>query len=123
MTDQFHTEDGGDSQPLPDNPELALFVAGLFQRLGGRLSINGGQRFAWRPEPVYFRLQGEGLPQLPDAQPHERFHSVGQWRGALKVADYWLSRLSAADKELVFTLFAPVGAGHPERFDFRERLP
>ena len=39
----------------------------------------------------------------------------------MKLAEYWLSRLSAPDKEYVFTLLGQT-ADLQEHFDFRERL-
>lgn len=122
MADESHSAASDQDQPLPDCPELALFVAGLFRRLGGQLSIDNGVRRVWKPEPAYFRLQGKDLPQLPGAALWEQFHSSDEWRGALKVAEYWLARLSEADKEFVFTLLAPVGVGGDRVFDFREQL-
>lgn len=122
MTDRTHTEHGEEGQPLPDFPDLALFVAGLFQRLGGRLQIYEGRRSVWRPEAAFFQIEGDGLPQMPNAKPHELFHSDAEWRGALKVVEYWLARLSSADKDLIFTFFASLRTGAPGKFDFRERL-
>jgi hypothetical protein len=120
MTDKSHTVGNPEDQLLPDCRELALFVAGLFQNLGGQLFIGDGRRSALRPEPAYFRLRSEDLPQLPNAEPWEQFHSAEEWRGALKVAEYWLTRLSAADKDFVFTLMAP--AFVDGNFDFREHI-
>ena len=122
MTEMFNTEDGYGGQPLPECPELALFVGNLYQMLGCKLTIQEGHRYAWRPEPAYFRMQGASLPQLPGAEPQERFHSADEWRGAVKLTDYWLSRLSPADKNLIFTLLAPVAVRAPGEFDFREHL-
>jgi hypothetical protein len=107
-------------KPLPDHPELALFVATLFQRLGGTLEIDErGGRHLCRPEER--RLRREGLPQLADAKPWEQFRSREEWEGAMKLAEYWLSRLSAPDKEYVFTLLGQTDDTH-QHFDFRERL-
>lgn len=122
MNNLPNTPDGGDGQPLPDCPELAMFVAGIFQRLGGRLAIDGGQHIRWRPEPAHFRIKGEELPQLPDAKPWEEFHSADEWRGALKVAEYWLTRLSPADRSFVYTYFAPTRTHAAGDFDFRDHL-
>jgi hypothetical protein len=106
---------------LPDHPDLALFVATLFQRLGGELEIDrNGRRHLCRPPED--RLRREGLPQLPDARPWESFQSLGEWEGAMKLSEYWLSRLSAADKEYVFTLLAPMPVDPRDGFDFRENL-
>ena len=107
-------------QPLPDCPEVALFIASLFQRLGGSLFAETGGLGAVIPEPIAFRMQGKQLPQMADAMPHEEFHSAGEWRGAMKLAHYWLSRLSAADQEFVATLFASVST--EANFDYRDFL-
>jgi hypothetical protein len=107
--------------PLPDHRDLALFVATLFQRLGGKLEIDSrGRRHTRRPGP--FRLREGGLPQLADAKPWERFHSVEEWEGAMKLAEYWLSRLSGPDREYVFTLLAPAELDAGGDFDFRDKL-
>jgi len=106
-------------EPLPDHPELALFVATLFQRLGGTLEIDRqGRRHAHRPEASRLRR----LPQLADAKPWEQFRSPEEWQGAMKLAEYWLNRLSAADREYVFTLLASPDLDPREHFDFREKL-
>jgi hypothetical protein len=105
-------------EPLPDKPELALFVATLFTRLGGRLEIDRrGRRRAIRPERFDFR--DRGVPQFGDASPHERFQSTEEWEGAMKLAEYWFNRLGAPDKEYVYMLLAPLELDHHEAFDFR----
>jgi hypothetical protein len=105
-------------EPLPDHPELALFVATLFQRLGGALEIDRtGRRHARRPDRD--RLHRDGVPQLAEARPWEKFRSSAEWEGAMKLAEYWLARLSAPDKEYVFTLLA---ATPSVAFDFRDQL-
>jgi hypothetical protein len=107
---------------LPDCPELALFVANAFQRLGGYLTTDSnGQRYAGRPECVRL-THPDGHPQLPEARPWEQFHSDDEWRGAIKLADYWLARLSRRDKDFVFTLCAPVCIDPHKSFDFRGHL-
>lgn len=106
--------------PLPENPDLALFVGTLFERLGGRLTIDAkGHRRACRPTAE--ELQS-GIPQLADAQSLERFHSVAEWRGAIKLAAYWVDRLGQADKERVYTLLAAVELDSEPDFDFRGQL-
>lgn len=107
--------------PLPDHPELALFVATLFQRLGGALTIDpDGGRHLRRPDASCFHLSA--VPQLAEAGPAERFRSPAEWEGAIKLAEYWLKRLSAPDKEYVFTLLAHTESGPHQDFDFRDRL-
>ena len=103
---------------LPDCPTFALIVAGAFRRLGGFLAVDSAGRamagLPMNPEP------GQ-RPQMPYARPSEQFHSDHEWRGAIKVAEYFLTRLSARDKALVFGLVDPVcDDGAP--FDFRDRL-
>lgn len=122
MTDSTNTQGGYRGQILPDCPELAIFVGQMYQMLGCRLTIQDGGRYAWRPEPAYFRMQGQGVPDLPGAEPWEQFLNPNEWRGAVKLVDYWLSRLSCADKEMIFTLLAPVAMRSPGDFDFREHL-
>jgi hypothetical protein len=104
--------------PLPDKAELALFVATLFTRLGGRLEIDRrGRRRALRPDRFHFHRGG--VPQFTDASPEERFKSAEEWEGAMKLAEYWFNRLGAPDKEYVYTLLAPLDLDHSEEFDFR----
>lgn len=108
-------------EPLSDHPDLALFVATLFQRLGGTLEIDAeGGRHTRRPDR--FRFHRGPVPQLADARPLERFRSPEEWEGAIKLAEYWLNRLSAPDKEYVFTLLAQPRLDPRDDFDFRERL-
>lgn len=109
---------GVEREPLPDHQDLSLFVATLFQRLGGRLEIDGAGRRRARRSVVGDRR--DDLPQLPQARAWERFRSCEEWEGAMKLAEYWLARLSDADREYVYTLLADT-ALDPET-DFRERL-
>ena len=111
-----------DVQPLPDSPDLALFLAGMVQRLGGFLSIDGGGRrsVGWPESPSLDCA--DGIPQMPNARPWQQFHSDEEWRGAMKLADYWLRRLSERDKELVFTLAAPICMDDRKPFDFRDHM-
>jgi len=74
------------SNPLPENPDLALFVGTLFKRLGGKLIIDGqGRRCARRPTATYAQSQ---IPQFAEAHSWERFRSVDEWRGAIKLAGH-----------------------------------
>lgn len=108
-------------QALPDQPDLALFVATVFQRLGGRFEIDEqGRRHTMRPS--WLSLREQPLPQLAQAMPDERFHSPEEWHGAMKLLEYWLERLSEADRERVFTALATVDISRTEGFDFRELL-
>lgn len=108
-------------EPLPDHPDLALFVATLFERLGGQLEIDEtGRREARRPDRGHLR-RGP-VPQLADAAPSERFRSLEEWEGAIKLTEYWLKRLSGADREYVFTLLGQAALDASNRFDFRDRL-
>lgn len=106
---------------LPDQPDLALFVARLFERLGGSLEIDErGRRHVVRPDVSRYR--GDALPQLAGARPWEQFRSPEEWSGAMKLAEYWLSRLGPADMEHVFTLLASVATEPNEQFDFRRMI-
>ena len=108
-------------ETLPDHRDLALFVATLFQRLGGTLAIDAeGGRYAQRP--AGYSLPRGAVPQLPDAKPSERFRSAEEWEGAIKLAEYWLNRLSGPDREYVFTLMAQPALNPREDFDFRDLL-
>lgn len=109
-------------QPLPNSPDLALFLAGLVQRLGGFLSIDasGRRSVGWPESPSLDCI--DGIPQMPNARPWQQFQNDEEWRGAMKLADYWLRRLSERAKELVFTLTAPVCTNARKPFDFRDHL-
>ena len=102
---------------LPDHPDLARFVATLFQRLGGRLEIDaGGRRIALLPD---FDRSWRAIPRLAGAQPSEQFRNEDEWRGAVKLVEYWLNRLSDRDRELVFTACAELRIDRGNSFDFR----
>ncbi len=122
MTTQPDKETAGKLQRLPDCPEVAFFIASVFVRLGGEMVTDSqGRRYSSRPVSLD-ECHPDGRPQLPEALPHERFHSDEEWNGAIKLADYWLNRLSDRDKEFVFTLCAPVRIDPRKPFDFRDRL-
>lgn len=107
---------------LPDCPEFALIVGGMFKQLGGALMMGSdGKRYASRPECPSL-LFPAGLPQMDGARPHEQFHSEAEWYGAMKLANFWLSRLSERDKELLFTLCASETLDTRRPFDFREHM-
>ena len=106
----------GDIERLPECPEFALIVGNTFKQLGGALMIGSdGKRFAMRPE-----YHPDGLPQMDGARPWEQFHSDAEWQGAMKLANFWLSRLSEQDRELLYAMFASVSTS--EGFDFRAQL-
>jgi hypothetical protein len=94
----------GSEQPrLPSDPTFALALAMLYRRLGGEFLISGNGRRGYY-QPCYGEC--DELPQLPDAEPDERFHSVDEWSGAAKLVRGLLRRLGDADSNLVFDLLA-----------------
>lgn len=106
-------------QPLDDHPELSLFMAMLYQRLGGRLEIDAqGRRKLSLPIP----LDAVDVPQLPDAGRGDRFRTIDEWRGATRLVEYYLSRLGPADKERVFSALAVTDTRGQPDFDFRAML-
>jgi hypothetical protein len=111
------------SRALPESSDIAGFCAMLFIKLGGTFAVgSNGVRYAGRPEPVLFRLQEKGLAQLPEPEPHERFHSSDEWRGAIKLLDYCLARMSQADQDFIYAAFASVAVDDRKPLDFREHL-
>lgn len=99
----------GTDNTLPENQSTAFFLALVFKRLGGSFTIgSNGQRYCGRPLGAFYRLKGEAFPQLPDAKPHERFHSEAEWQGALKLVDTLISRLAESDKQFIFDVLAPI---------------
>lgn len=91
---------------------MAIIVAALFRRLGGLLATGpDGKRqvsFPLDPDTAATDLIGpNGRPQLPGSHPSEQFRNDDEWRGAIKLARYWLDRLSDADKEWLFTFSPP----------------
>lgn len=108
------------ADPLADAPELAMFVATLFERLGGHFEIDAdGARRAVRPDRE--KVWNDGVPQFDDADEDERFASAAEWNGAIRMAEYWLNRLGVRDREMVFTALARTDeAAGP--FDFRTHL-
>lgn len=108
---------------LPDHPDLALFVATLFQRLGGTLAIDGdGRRQTQLPDFSAFQKVRRSKPMLPDARDGERFRNEDEWRGAIKLMNYWLSRLSVRDRDYIYTLCADLRVNLDEPFDFKQYL-
>lgn len=113
---------GTEVKRLPDCPEFALIIGSTFTQLGGSLTTGSdGKRYASRPECPSLPFPA-GMPQMDDARAHEQFHSEAEWYGAMKLANFWLSRLSERDKELLFTLCASESFDTRQPFDFRERL-
>jgi len=110
-----------DRDPLTDAPELALFVASLYTRLGGRLLIDAdGTRHSLRP--ARHDIWQDGIPQMENAAEEERFQSPAEWEGAIRLAEYWLHRLGRADRDYVFAALGETDAAEESEFDFREQL-
>lgn len=113
---------GRDKPSMPESPELAVFLVGVMQGLGCSFTIDstGRRAIGWPDSPSLDC--SDGIPQMFGAAPSQQFHCDDEWRGAVKLAHYWLQRLSARDKELAFTLAASVCADPRQHFDFREQL-
>lgn len=96
------------SDELPCHPQTAFFVGCLFLKLGGSFTIgSNGQRYVGRPTPALYRLNGEGLPQIPRTEPHEQFHSDDEWGGAIKLLDALIRQMDKDDRDFLFEVFAP----------------
>lgn len=96
---------GADEQPeeMPSVPSAAFLLGCVFKRLGGFFSIDSeGSRGMGRP---CYRA-GDELPQLPDADPCERFHSREEWAGAIKLVEGLIWRLSKEDRDFIFAALA-----------------
>jgi len=105
MADQPNSSARPSLHQLPDCPEIATVVAGTFHQLGGLLSIDSrGRRGSGRPE--YPSMDEGGIPQLDGANAYEQFHNDDEWLGAMKLLQYWLKRLSPADRDFVYGMFA-----------------
>lgn len=105
MADTISSMFGADEPPLdmPSNPMAAFYLGCVFRRLGGFFSIDSrGHRGMGRP---CFGHHDE-LPQLPNAEPHERFHSAEEWEGAIKLVDGLIDRLCKEDRDFIFAAFA-----------------
>lgn len=88
-------------------PSVSFAWALIFQQLGGSFGIDTeGRRYTRLPEPAFFRSRGEELPSVPDPLPHERFLNGDEYRGALKLMAGLLRRVSEADNELIYAMFA-----------------
>lgn len=123
MTRKSNSETHSENQPLPENPGAAIMVGMLFKRLGGSFTIGAdGRRWVGQQEPCAYRMRGEEYPQLPGAEPWEEFLSVEQWRGATRMLMYLLERLDPADKDYLFSVFAPIAVDDRDGFDFRKHM-
>ena len=120
MTDYVNTDSAKKFQRFPDNPDLALIVAMAYQKLGAQF-VMGHNQVRSVSIPMCTRLTG-GIPQMGGAQTHEKFYDDSEYRGAMKLLGYFFSRLSDADAEFVWTLFAPVRLLPDGDFDFRDHL-
>lgn len=106
----------------PDQPDLSMMAAALFQRLGGSFSISSeGKRYMCQPLPgMYDRLSQ--VPQLPSAVHRHRFESEAEWLGAMKLLSYCIEHASDTDRDLMFDVLAPIALDPRKSFDFREHL-
>lgn len=98
---------GTDQLPetLPPNPAGAMLLALTYIRLGGSFSISNGKRYMGE---TLFISADEGLPQLPDAEPHEQFHCAREWRGAIKLLNGLIRRFDRGDRDAIYTLLASI---------------
>ncbi|NCP11697.1 MAG: hypothetical protein GW859_07050 [Sphingomonadales bacterium] len=82
---------------------VPLLYGSLFEQLGGRFVIGtDGRRGRQVPEFDFC-----DLPQpLAEDAPHARFHSIDEWRGALKLVEIALDRLDADDRAMVYDAYA-----------------
>lgn len=81
----------------------AVMLGRQYQALGGSFVIGSdGKRGRSLPE-----LDQDELPQFaPDNQPHLRFQTVEQWRGAVKFVDALLCQLDDEARTLVYDSLA-----------------
>jgi hypothetical protein len=109
MRDLYETFAIAPPRNLPEAPEAANLIAGLFHMLGGTMTISEkGERRVIIPEPCSFVLNDRDLPSLPDAKPHERFLNGDEYRGAMKLVTGVLHRLHRNDQTFVYDAFAMV---------------
>lgn len=121
MTDRNDSPSNARRAEFPESCAVGMLCGCLYLQLGGSFTVSSrGQRYVGRPASAEFLAAG--MPQLPDAEPHEQFHSDAEWSGALKLLDYLIARLAPADKELVFGAFAPIAVDERQPLDFREHL-
>lgn len=123
MTSRSNTETAQERQRFPSSPDITALAGMLYQALEGILVLGAnGRRLRMQPEPGHFRVTNAGLPELPQAQPHETFLNGDEYRGAMKVLGYVIDRLSESDRELLFCAFADQVEPEADQFDFREML-
>jgi hypothetical protein len=123
MTDKVNTPNMDTGQRWTDSPEIALITAILYQKLGGDFSISSkGKRYAGRPMPYLFEELGKSLPQLPVDHVSGQFHSESEWHSAIKLPDCMLHKLSPNDRDLIYSVSAPVAFDDRKPFDFSEHL-
>ena len=91
---------------LPECPEAAVLLAGMFMRLGAHLIIDSkGDRRMILPEPCSF--EDRKLPEpVPNPKPHETFLNGEQYRGALRMLTAMMNRLHPTDSAFVYDAFA-----------------
>lgn len=122
MTTPTDTPKMDRGQPWPDTPEVATVAAMMYMQLGGQFIIHqDGGRSIGRWHPTRHGMMASGAFQLPDPDATERLESPEELRGAAKLLEYVLCRLSPADKELVFSTFG-TEEGIAQPFDFREHM-
>lgn len=119
MTDDVNTDCTGNFQKFPDSPELALICAMTYQKLGAQFVMFNHVRSI--SIPLCTHAIG-GMPQMKGARPHEKFYDDKEYRGAMKLLGYFVSRLSEADKEFVWTMLASDRLSPDGDFDFRDYL-
>src|SRR4051794_2784918 len=103
MADEQSSADSRELNRLPPDPQIAMMLACLYQRLGGDFSISSnGRRGYYKPLPNGF----DEIPQLSGMAPDELFRDEKEWAGAMKVIRALLKRLDDQDADFVFGLFA-----------------
>lgn len=94
------------SHELPSNAGMALSLGLIFKRLGGSFSIaSTGKRYVGRP---FVCEHEDAIPQLPAVAPHERFLTLDQYEGGMRLLETLIHRLAKEDKDTLFDLFAPI---------------
>lgn len=120
MTSNLNTDSDENFEQFPDNPEVALFIANAFKQLGAQFII-GHNEARSVSIPLCTRFNG-GLPHLHEARLHERFSGDVEYRGAMKLMGYFVSRFSDADLDHVFAKLASVKSLPDSDFDYRTNL-